>query len=834
MTDARGQAAYSGGNPELPGYQIERQLGRGSMGVVYLAEDLALHRKVALKILAPTLADDELFRRRFDRESQSAANLDHPNIVPVYAAGEIAGSLYIAMRYVGGGDLRTLLETSGPLGLDQTISIMVALADALDAAHAQDMIHRDVKPANILIDNRNGQQHYYLSDFGITKIVSSGRSLTSTGQIVGTIDYISPEQIQGKPVDRRADLYALGCVLYQCLTGVVPFPRDDTAALMWAHVHEDPPPVSARRPDLPAQIDAIVARAMAKQPEDRYSTCRELAFALRAFANDPAASLGSSQFVPFVPPAAAGKAVDTPPPLAGPSGMTSTYLPPRPAHARKLSTPPAPPRKRWWMVACGVLALALVGGSAAGVLKYYNSRFPNAAEQELLNEVPLALTSKNSCIRNSETEQDPNVAASVVCSPSDGDVNKVVYTKFTSPRVMDRRYQAAVATAGIGESSGNCLKGDRAEGTYNGEANQSSGRALCYQDHGSSFIVWTDAASHILVQATRVDPDYQKVRNWWAGVVGLKLPTTSTSEPAPAPATPPAAAAPAPPQPEPAPQPEPPKPAPGPDASGPAQQAGDNSNQGQNSGNDQSGGQDQGSGQSSSPEAPSSPPESSAPSSPPDSSSPSSPSSSPPSKTTAPTTSQTKPPPPGSQIKLDGPAPAAPSKTQGGPPVAGTGGCTALAGSFYSCNLTGSAPAYLPGTRQPRGQISGSQSAFVCQSSGSKYSLGKRTNHWWAWVGAGRIGVWVPTLFLTGGKDNAAQPGLPVCGSASTTTPTPTTTAPPPTTTNSPTHPVPTHPVPTHPVPTDRVPVHPIQPPPHHNGGSEPSSTEHRPTTQGR
>ncbi|MGH3767936.1 MAG: serine/threonine-protein kinase [Pseudonocardiaceae bacterium] len=433
---------------ELPGYRIERQLGRGSMGVVYLAEDPQLRRKVALKILAPTLADDELFRTRFDRESQSAANLDHPNIVPVYAAGEAGGSLYIAMRYVGGGDLRTLLEANGPLSLEQASSIITSVARALDAAHTQGMIHRDVKPANILIDGRNGQQHYYLSDFGITKIVSSGRSLTSTGQIVGTIDYIAPEQIQGKTVDGRADLYALGCVLYQCLTGVVPFPRDETAALMWAHVHDEPPPVTARRPDLPAQIDRIVATAMAKQPDDRYSTCGELAFALRAFAGDPSSSLGSGQVIP------SAKSLDNPPPPVTPSGMTSTYVPPRPAHARAPQTTSSPGRRWQWIAAGGLLALVVIGGSVTGVVSYFHSRFPNDAEQELLNVVPLALTTKNSCTRNAEAEQDTaNVAASVVCT-SDAEANKVVFTKFTSSRAMDNHYQAAVATAGIAESSG--------------------------------------------------------------------------------------------------------------------------------------------------------------------------------------------------------------------------------------------------------------------------------------------------------------------------------------------------------------------------------------------
>jgi serine/threonine protein kinase len=748
---------------ELPGYRIERQLGRGSMGVVYLAEDTKLRRKVALKVLAPTLADDELFRKRFDRESQSAANLDHPHIVPVYAAGEAAGSLYIAMRYVGGGDLRTVLEASGPLSLEQSTSIIVSVASALDAAHAQGMIHRDVKPANILIDSRGGQEHYYLSDFGITKIVSSGRSLTSTGQIVGTIDYIAPEQIQGKPVDSRSDLYALGCVLYQCLTGVVPFPRDETAALMWAHVHDDPPPVTARRPDLPPQIDAIVAKAMAKQPEDRYTTCRELAFALRTFANDPAASIDSQ---PVLPP----KPLDSPPPPVLPASMTSTYAPPRPAHARVSPPTPSSGRRWWWIAACGVLALALVAGSAAGALKYFGSQFPNSAEQELLNVVPLALTSKGSCTRNAEAEQDTaNVEASVVCTPSDGDVNKVVFTKYTSSRAMADHYQAAVATAGIGESSGDCRSADRAEGTYTGEAGQVSGRTLCYQERGSSFVEWTDNESHTLAQATRVDPDYPKLRGWWAGVVGVKLPTTPTSEPAqaPAPAPPPAAAAIAPPE---------PAPAPGADTSPPLAQPGDNSQQDRGSRNQdqQSGGQDQGSGQpstppASSPETPSSSP----------TTTPSTPTSAP-SSPTKPTTSST-PPPDTSPITLAGPAPPAPAQQQDGSPVSGKGGCTALTSSYYSCIITRTAPAYLPGTSEPRSQLPATRSAFVCQSDGSKYSVGKRTNHWWAWVGVGlgssQVGVWVPTLFLAGAHDNAAEPGLPICGSAPTKTEAPPTTS---------------------------------------------------------
>jgi serine/threonine protein kinase len=528
MAGANGQMPDVGGTVrELPGYRLERQLGWGSTGVVYLAEDLQLRRKVALKILAPTLADDELFRGRFDRESQSAANLDHPNIVPVYAAGEAAGSLYIAMRYVGGGDLRTRLEANGALSLEQATSIIASVADALDAAHAQGMIHRDVKPANILIDDRNGQDHYYLSDFGITKIVSSDRDLTSTGQIVGTIDYIAPEQIQGKPMDGRADLYALGCVLYQCLTGVVPFIPEETAALMWAHVHDEPPSVTAQRPDLPPQIDNIVAKAMAKQPEDRYATCRELALTLRAVAADPAASLGSGEIFPARP-------VNTPSPV--PAGMTSTYTPPTPARVRAPVTA-SPSQRNWlYLILGGVLALALVAGSTVAVLKYLSSRFPNTAEHALLDQVPLALTMKNSCTRDVDVDQDAaNVQASVICT-SEGDVNRVVFTQFTSAEILDAHYRAAVATAPIGQSPGDCRSAERAAGEYTSESGDASGRVLCYQRRGSSFIEWTDEGHKTLGVATRADPDYTKLRGWWAGVVGEKLPTPEPSQAPPPPA----------------------------------------------------------------------------------------------------------------------------------------------------------------------------------------------------------------------------------------------------------------------------------------------------------
>jgi Protein kinase domain len=262
---------------KIAGYRIESLIGRGGMAVVYRAEDLRLGRKVALKLLSPQLADSEEFRQRFIRESRLAAALDHPNIIPIYEAGESDGQLFIAMRYVVGSDLKArLAEQGGRLPVGLTLRLFGQIADALDAAHRAGLVHRDVKPGNILITTREWREHaqrdhVYLTDFGLTKRTSElSGALTGTGQFLGTVDYVSPEQIQGKPVGPGTDIYALGCVLYECLTGQLPFRRDEDAARLWAHLVESPPPVTAIRPELPAAVNAVVARAMAKEPADRY------------------------------------------------------------------------------------------------------------------------------------------------------------------------------------------------------------------------------------------------------------------------------------------------------------------------------------------------------------------------------------------------------------------------------------------------------------------------------------------------------------------------------------------------------------------------------------
>jgi serine/threonine protein kinase len=263
---------------EVAGYRIESVIGRGGMAVVYRAEDTRLGRKVALKIMTSALSDQPQFQERFVRESRLAASLDHPNIIPVYEAGNAHGTLFIAMRYVVGADLKAVLRETGILPADRVLHLVEQLCDALDAAHELGLVHRDVKPGNVLLTSpRRHTDHAYLTDFGLTKRMSSlTGGLTVAGNFLGTIDYVAPEQIAGKPVDGRTDIYALGCVLYECLTGRVPFGRDDDAATLWAHLIDTPPPVTAARPDLPPAVNAVVARAMAKSPDARYQTCQEL------------------------------------------------------------------------------------------------------------------------------------------------------------------------------------------------------------------------------------------------------------------------------------------------------------------------------------------------------------------------------------------------------------------------------------------------------------------------------------------------------------------------------------------------------------------------------
>ncbi|MFI1171905.1 serine/threonine-protein kinase [Streptomyces melanogenes] len=268
----------------IAGYRIESEIGRGGMAVVYRARDLRLERTVALKLLAPELARNDTFRQRFTHESRVAAAIDHPHIVPVFEAGETDGVLYIAMRYVAGRDLRALLDQEGPLPVATAARIAAQVASALDAAHEHDLVHRDVKPGNILVaqgTDSDHPEHVYLTDFGLTKKSLSLTGFTTVGQFVGTLDYVAPEQISGRPVDGRCDVYSLACVVYETMAGAPPFQRDDDMALLWAHQYDQPPALTEKRPDIAAGVDGVMAKALAKLPDDRYDSCLAFVAALR-------------------------------------------------------------------------------------------------------------------------------------------------------------------------------------------------------------------------------------------------------------------------------------------------------------------------------------------------------------------------------------------------------------------------------------------------------------------------------------------------------------------------------------------------------------------------
>jgi predicted Ser/Thr protein kinase len=358
-------------------YTIDALLGRGGMGTVYLATHERLGRKVALKLLAPQLAHDDAFRARFLRESRLAASLDHPNVIPIYDAAEIQDVLYLAMRYVNGPSLQALVRERGPLGVGEMSRIADQVAGALDAAHRAGLVHRDVKPANVLVAEPEG--HVYLCDFGLAKQTRSAGT-TQTGFFLGTLDYAAPEQIEGRDVDARTDVYALGGLVFFCLTGQPPFVRDGDVALLQAHLNDSPPAPSRVRSDVSERLDDVVAMAMAKAPAARYATTGAVAADLRR--------------------AAAGEdvRVDDEVTRAAPTVQAR-------ARARTRS------RRRPWLIALLAVALAV----AAGLTIFFATRGGGTGQDEKLRtfvdrienvlvqssegrrEIAAALTARSTC-----------------------------------------------------------------------------------------------------------------------------------------------------------------------------------------------------------------------------------------------------------------------------------------------------------------------------------------------------------------------------------------------------------------------------------------------------
>jgi Protein kinase domain len=317
------------------GYRIEAVAGRGGMGVVYRAVQLDLGRPVALKLIAADRAADPDFRERFQRESRMAAAIDHPNVVPVHGAGEQDGQLYLVMRYVRGTDLHALIKREGPLAPERAAAIVAQVASALDAAHAAGLVHRDVKPANVLLGGSGSEEHAYLSDFGLTRLLSSETQLTETGQWMGTIDFSAPEQLSAHRIDARADVYSLGCVLHAALVGTPPFPRSTLPATLLAHM-QDPIPRPSER-GAPSGFDRVMARALAKEPEGRYPSAGDLGRAACAAArgepvteSERSVAVGSAAPDPptngHAAPRTAITVADSPPTAATVAAPSSTHV----------------------------------------------------------------------------------------------------------------------------------------------------------------------------------------------------------------------------------------------------------------------------------------------------------------------------------------------------------------------------------------------------------------------------------------------------------------------------------------------------------------------------
>jgi serine/threonine protein kinase len=384
---APGHALELSEGDEFAGYRIERPLGRGGMGILYLALEPGLERRVALKLIAPEAASDDVFARRFAEESKIAASIEHPNVVPIYAAGEEGEVPFIAMRFVSGADLAKRLAREGRLDPAVAVELIAQVANGLDAIHAAGLVHRDVKPANVLLSGGDRAEHAYITDFGVARNVSTESGLTGTGRFVGTLDYVAPEQISGGAIDARVDVYALGCLLFKLLTGEVPFPKDGEAARLYAHLNDPPPAPSLYVPEVPMALDDVVIRAMSKLPEDRYPSAGDLGRAARA------ALRGEQPALPERTVATGMAATGTAETIAPRDAATKVPLQPT-APTRSLADDPEPIlapadrsrpsarggiRRRRLVLAGGALAAIAIVAAAVALSGEGGSSGPNAA-----------------------------------------------------------------------------------------------------------------------------------------------------------------------------------------------------------------------------------------------------------------------------------------------------------------------------------------------------------------------------------------------------------------------------------------------------------------------
>jgi hypothetical protein len=436
--------------------------------------------------------------------------LSTPHVIPIYRAGEVGGLRYIAMRCVDGPDLRTLIETEGPFTLSRATAIISQVAAALDAAHKEGLVHRDVNPANILTD-RGSKDLCYLCDLGAAKHPCSDGDLTATGQSVGAIDYTAPEQIQGNPVDGRADVYALGCVLYQCLTTQVPFPRAQDTAATSAHLHDEPPSVTAHRPDLPPMVDHVVAKAMAKQPEHRYRTCGELAQALQAISasvddadtaiqDGPGVRASSSPPIPAVSRTASWQPVE-------PADSAAVHV----AECVRAALARFRKRRGWLMAVVGaVLMLALI---AMLTLPIRSRAFPTPDERALLSHVPTA--SQVDCAHAPDLSDFPGATVGVRCAPIPA-VQTASYYQFRDLVGLRAAYEQRANKTGAPEAACVDLPPNFLGTGLHMVGSSEAGQLLCYRSSDQKPVIeWTDEQLLILAKAVGVDADPKALIDWW-------------------------------------------------------------------------------------------------------------------------------------------------------------------------------------------------------------------------------------------------------------------------------------------------------------------------------
>jgi serine/threonine-protein kinase len=482
---------------ELAGYRIEDVLGRGGMGIVYLAEDRRLRRRVALKVLSPGLAAQPGFRERFVRESQIAAGIEHPTIVPIYEAGEADGLLYIAMRYVRGTDLRRLLSDVGALEPDRAVWIVRQVAEALDAAHDEGLVHRDVKPGNILLvpgAGAEGRDLVYLTDFGLTKrLEGASGALTDSGQFVGTVDYVAPEQIEGKSIDARTDVYSLGCVLFESLTGTAPFRRDTEVATLFAHLRDKPPRATSLIAEVPAELDDVIGTALAKDPAKRFPTAGAVASAARTAVSPSHAvpAFGGRWGRTMRRPIGAAVTVGVAALLSALLVFAFTRDEPRTEATEPSATPSAS---------------ALEDPAHFPRL----DRAPTADETRLLDLIPPTLRPACEPARPGAPSGTPDrVLGAVAC---DDDEVEVLYELFADVGSLDAAFGArAYATGAFG---GDCAIDHEAQNPYTVGGDE-VGRVQCVRRGGRSEIAWTDERVLVLAHAIRDDSGDLSLFTWW-------------------------------------------------------------------------------------------------------------------------------------------------------------------------------------------------------------------------------------------------------------------------------------------------------------------------------